>query len=104
MDESRKNGITWFNSQDIIAALNAQNVQVAAGSVGSPPQTNAQTFESGILVNGQLKNVSEFQQVIVKTIPSTGERVYLKDVARWNWVSSHFPAILLLMENGRQLL
>jgi HAE1 family hydrophobic/amphiphilic exporter-1 len=68
--------------QDIIAALNAQNVQVAAGSVGSPPQTNAQTFESGILVNGQLKNVSEFQQVIVKTIPSTGERVYLKDVAR----------------------
>ena len=68
--------------QDIIAALNAQNVQVAAGSVGSPPQTNAQSFESGILVNGMLKSVPEFEQVIVKTIPNTGERIYLKDVAR----------------------
>jgi HAE1 family hydrophobic/amphiphilic exporter-1 len=68
--------------QDIIAALNAQNVQVAAGSVGSPPQSNTQSFESGILVNGMLKSVPEFEQVIVKTIPITGERVYLKDVAR----------------------
>ena len=68
--------------QDIIAALNAQNVQVAAGSVGSPPQSNDQTLETGILVNGQLKNVTEFENVIVKTKPSIGERVYLKDVAR----------------------
>ena len=68
--------------QDVIAALNAQNVQVAAGSAGAPPQQNTQTFELGILVNGQLKKVSDFEKVIVKTIPSTGELVYLKDVAR----------------------
>jgi HAE1 family hydrophobic/amphiphilic exporter-1 len=68
--------------QDVIAALNAQNVQVAAGSAGAPPQNSSQPFEIGILVNGQLKNVSDFQQVIVKTIPATGELVYLKDVAR----------------------
>ncbi len=68
--------------QDVINALNAQNVQVAAGSAGAPPQNNTQTFELGILVNGQLKNVSDFEKVIVKTIPSTGELVYLKDVAR----------------------
>ena len=68
--------------QDIITALNAQNVQVAAGSAGAPPQQGSQTFELGILVNGQLKKVSDFEKVIVKTIPSTGELVYLKDVAR----------------------
>jgi HAE1 family hydrophobic/amphiphilic exporter-1 len=68
--------------QDIIAALNAQNVQVAAGSAGAPPQQNTQTFELGILVNGQLKKTSDFEKVIVKTIPSSGELVYLKDVAR----------------------
>jgi hydrophobic/amphiphilic exporter-1 (mainly G- bacteria), HAE1 family len=67
---------------DIIAALNTQNVQVAAGSAGVPPQQKTQTFELGILVNGRLSKVSEFEHIIVKTIPATGELVYLKDVAR----------------------
>ena len=68
--------------QDVIAALNAQNVQVAAGSAGVPPQKSSQPFEIGILVNGQLNNASEFEKVIVKTNPTTGELLYLKDVAR----------------------
>ena len=67
---------------DVIAALNAQNVQVAAGSVGAPPQQNDQSYEIGILVNGMLKTVPDFEKVVVKTIPSKGELVYLKDVAR----------------------
>ena len=68
--------------QDVISSLNAQNVQVAAGSAGVPPQQKTQTFELGILVNGRLSKVAEFENVIVKTNPSTGELVYLKDVAR----------------------
>src|SRR6185312_12499182 len=68
--------------QDIINALNAQNVQVAAGSAGVPPQSKAQAFELGILVNGRLSKVSEFENIIVKNNPAKGELVYLKDVAR----------------------
>jgi len=68
--------------QDVINSLNAQNVQVAAGSAGVPPQSKAQTFELGILVNGRLSKVPEFENIIVKNIPATGELVYLKDVAR----------------------
>ncbi|MBB6498338.1 efflux RND transporter permease subunit [Pedobacter cryoconitis] len=67
---------------DVIAALNAQNVQVAAGTAGVPPQSSSQTYELGILVNGRLSKVSEFENIIVKTIPANGELVYLKDVAR----------------------
>ena len=67
---------------DLIAALNAQNVQVAAGTAGVPPQSSSQTYELGILVNGRLSKVSEFENIIVKTIPATGELVYMKDVAR----------------------
>ena len=67
---------------DVIAGLNAQNVQVAAGSVGAPPQQNTQSYELGILVNGQLKTPEDFEHVIVKNIPSTGALIYLKDVAR----------------------
>jgi HAE1 family hydrophobic/amphiphilic exporter-1 len=68
--------------QDIINALNAQNVQVAAGSAGVPPQRKNQAFEIGILVNGRLSKVSEFENIIVKNNPAKGELVYLKDVAR----------------------
>jgi hydrophobic/amphiphilic exporter-1 (mainly G- bacteria), HAE1 family len=68
--------------QDVINALNAQNVQVAAGSAGSPPQDNSQTHEFSILVNGRLNKVSEFENIIVKTIPASGQLVYLKDIAR----------------------
>lgn len=68
--------------QDIITALNSQNVQVAAGTAGVPPQESNQVFELGILVNGRLSKVSEFQDLIVKSNPNTGELVYLKDVAR----------------------
>jgi len=67
---------------DVINALNAQNVQVAAGTAGVPPQASTQTYELGILVNGRLSTVPEFENIIVKTIPTTGELVYLKDVAR----------------------
>jgi HAE1 family hydrophobic/amphiphilic exporter-1 len=67
---------------DVINALNAQNVQVAAGTAGVPPQASTQTYELGILVNGRLSKVSEFENIILKTIPTTGELVYLKDVAR----------------------
>jgi HAE1 family hydrophobic/amphiphilic exporter-1 len=67
---------------DVIAALNAQNVQVAAGTAGVPPQSSSQTYELGILVNGRLSKVSEFENIIVKNNPTTGELVYMRDVAR----------------------
>jgi len=71
-----------LTSTDIINALNEQNLQVAAGSAGVPPQQKTQTYELSVLVNGRLSKVSEFENIIVKTIPGTGEMVYLKDVAR----------------------
>jgi hydrophobic/amphiphilic exporter-1 (mainly G- bacteria), HAE1 family len=67
---------------DVVNALNAQNVYVAAGAAGAPPQQTSQSHEIGILVNGMLSQASDYEKIIVKTIPATGELVYLKDVAR----------------------
>ncbi|MGN6181753.1 MAG: efflux RND transporter permease subunit [Mucilaginibacter sp.] len=67
---------------DVVAALNSQNQYVAAGSVGSPPQKSSQAFETGILVNGMLSKAGQYQKIIVKTDPTTGHMVYLKDIAR----------------------
>ena len=68
--------------QDVINALNAQNVQVAAGSTGAPPQDNSQTHEFTLLVNGRLNKVAEFENIVVKTLPVSGQLVYIKDIAR----------------------
>jgi HAE1 family hydrophobic/amphiphilic exporter-1 len=67
---------------DITAALTEQNAQVAAGSVGSTPQENGQPFEYTVLVKGRLTNKAEFENIIVRTQPSNGAIVHLKDVAR----------------------
>jgi HAE1 family hydrophobic/amphiphilic exporter-1 len=67
---------------DVSAALNAQNVYVAAGSSGAPPQHTSQSHEYSIEVNGMLNKVSDYEKVIVKANPRTGELVYLKDIAR----------------------
>jgi HAE1 family hydrophobic/amphiphilic exporter-1 len=67
---------------DVVNALTAQNQYVAAGSVGSPPQKSSQAFETGILVNGMLSKAGQYQKIIVKTNPATGQMVYLKDIAR----------------------
>jgi hydrophobic/amphiphilic exporter-1 (mainly G- bacteria), HAE1 family len=68
--------------RDVIDALNAQNVQVAAGAAGAPPQDSTQTHEYTILVNSRMNKAEDFGNVVVKTNPATGQMVYLKDVAR----------------------
>jgi len=71
-----------LSAAEVNAALAEQNVQVAGGSVGVPPQQNTQAFEYSLLVNGRMSTVSEFENTVVKTIPGTGAMVYLKDIAR----------------------
>jgi HAE1 family hydrophobic/amphiphilic exporter-1 len=67
---------------DLTAALNSQNEYIAAGAVGEPPQLGSQAFERSIVVNGQLTKASEFEKIVIKNNPQTGELVYLKDIAR----------------------
>lgn len=67
---------------DVRTALSEQNAYLAAGAVGEPPQHADQVFERTIIVNGQLNKPEQFEKVIVKTKPGTGELVYLKDIAR----------------------
>ncbi|WP_345947919.1 MULTISPECIES: multidrug efflux RND transporter permease subunit [unclassified Mucilaginibacter] len=67
---------------EVTAALQEQNVQVAAGTVGAPPAMNGQTFEYTVLTRGRLAKPEEFENIIVRTQPNTGALVHLKDVAR----------------------
>ncbi|MEO7212532.1 multidrug efflux RND transporter permease subunit [Mucilaginibacter sp.] len=71
-----------MTAADVTAALQEQNAQVAAGTVGATPQMKGQTFEYTVLVKGRLTNIAEFENIVVKTQPGTGSVVHLKDIAR----------------------
>ncbi|MGC4103936.1 efflux RND transporter permease subunit [Ferruginibacter sp.] len=71
-----------MTTTDITSALAEQNLQVAAGTVGGNPQPNTQSFEYSVLTNSRLNTKEQFENIIVRTQPSTGTIVYLKDVAR----------------------
>jgi hydrophobic/amphiphilic exporter-1 (mainly G- bacteria), HAE1 family len=65
---------------DVINAVNLQSRSTSAGQVGLPPVPNGQSFQYSINVHGKLDDVSEFENIIVKT-DSGGRITRLKDVA-----------------------
>ncbi len=67
---------------DITSALSGQNVYVAAGAVGAPPQDSKQAFETGIVVNSMLSKPEQYERLIVKNVPGTDKMIYLKDIGR----------------------
>src|SRR4051794_24458628 len=68
-----------LNAQDVIAAVQAQNVQVAAGQIGQPPTPSGQVTQYIITTLGRLENTDQFANIVLKNVGST--LVHLKDVA-----------------------
>src|ERR1700722_11420308 len=50
---------------DVIAALEEQNVQVAAGGVGLPPAPAGQSYQLSIRAKGRLVEASEFANIVL---------------------------------------
>jgi hydrophobic/amphiphilic exporter-1 (mainly G- bacteria), HAE1 family len=71
-----------LTSTDITNALQEQNVQISAGSVGAPPQNTDQAFEYSVIANSRLSTEDQFNNIVVRSNPKEGSIVYLKDVAR----------------------
>ncbi len=67
---------------DVLAALQEQNLQVAAGSIGGSPQPAAQAFEYSVFTNSRLNKKDEFEKIVVRANSQTGAVTYLRDVAR----------------------
>ncbi len=70
-----------LTTDEVIGALREQNVQVAAGSIGQPPNPEGLNFQYTITTLGRLETVQEFEDIIVKAGVS-GELVRVRDVAR----------------------
>lgn len=70
-----------LTATDVVTALQEQNIQVAAGQIGQPPNMPNQSFQMSVRAIGRLTNASQFEDLIIKT-NSDGSLIKLKDVGR----------------------
>jgi hydrophobic/amphiphilic exporter-1 (mainly G- bacteria), HAE1 family len=67
-----------LTANDVVNALQEQNVEVPAGQLGQPPADSKQAFQIPVRVVGRLTSPAEFDNIIVKDSPNG--LVLLKDV------------------------
>jgi HAE1 family hydrophobic/amphiphilic exporter-1 len=70
-----------LTADDVNAAIREQNVQVAAGKLGSAPALPGIQFEYNLKTLGRLSSPEEFGNIIVR-VGESGAIVRLRDVAR----------------------
>ncbi len=70
-----------LSANDVLSAIRAQNAQVSSGEIGSLPNLAGQGISATVVVDGQLRNVEQFGQIVLRANPD-GSTVRLRDVAR----------------------
>ena len=71
-----------LTAQDVVTAVQEQNVQVAAGIIGAPPVPKGATaFQYTVSTQGRLTDEKEFGDIIVKT-GANGQVTRVRDIAR----------------------
>lgn len=71
-------GIT---ASDVVGALEDQNLQVAAGAIGSSPAAPSQLYQISVKAQGRLTSPTQFENIVVKA-GDDGTLVRLKDIGR----------------------
>ncbi|SHO64663.1 multidrug efflux pump [Pseudoxanthobacter soli DSM 19599] len=70
-----------MSPNDIINAVNSQNIQAALGQIGGPPTPNTQVLQFQITTTGRLTTAEEFGDIILRT-GEDGAVVRVRDVGR----------------------
>ena len=69
LDRMASLGIT---AQDVVDAINAQNVQAAVGRIGAAPLVPEVGFQFNISTQGRLTTVEEFENIVVRATTEAG--------------------------------
>ena len=70
-----------LSASDVVATIQQQNAQVAAGQIGQPPVPSGQVFQYTMTTLGRLVDAEQFADMIIKT-DAQGRIVRVRDVAR----------------------
>jgi len=66
---------------DVVAALRAANLQVAAGAINQPPAKSDSAFQLSVQTLGRLLNEEQFGDIVVRADPD-GSYVRIRDIGR----------------------
>src|SRR5947208_3192216 len=69
-----------LTAAEVVAAIRAQNVQIAGGQIAEPP-IGDRAFSPNLTFTGRLKDPKQFEEIVVKA-GADGRTVKLRDVAR----------------------
>lgn len=86
--------------QDVVTALQQQNLQVGAGQIGQPPSPEGQQYQYAVTAQGRLKNQEEFNDLVLKTT-ETGTLVKLRDVGRAEMGAENYGSVLRFTPDDR---
>ena len=93
LDPDRLNQRT-LTPQDVINAIQQQNVNVAAGQLGMPPAPSGQDFQLTANVPASLSDADQFEQIILKADQGpNGAITRIRDVGRVELGSSTYSQI-----------
>ncbi|SAL14447.1 efflux RND transporter permease subunit [Caballeronia telluris] len=84
-----------MTASDVVSAIREQNVQVAAGVIGSSPTLPNVPVQLNVNAQGRLQNEAEFKDIVLKTSPD-GAVTRLHDVARVELAASEYGLRSLL--------
>ena len=70
-----------LTTEDVVAAIREQNVQVAVGQIGGAPIPEGQQFQYTLTAQGRLRTAEEFEGIVVRA-GGDAQVVYLRDIAR----------------------
>lgn len=87
----------------VIAAIQAQNVEVSAGSVGANPGAGKTDFEYTVVSQGRLADASQFGDIVIRR-GDDGSVLKLKDVARIDLGTTSYSVSSMVNGRGTGLL
>jgi hydrophobe/amphiphile efflux-1 (HAE1) family protein len=71
-----------LTADDVVAALRAANLQVAAGAINQPPASSPGAFQLSVQTLGRLTDVEQFGDIVVRADPDRTGFVRIRDIAR----------------------
>ncbi len=71
-----------LTADDVVAALRAANLQVAAGAINQPPATSPGAFQLSVQTLGRLSDVEQFGNIVVRADAGGTGFIRIRDIAR----------------------
>lgn len=82
-----------LTAQDVVNAIQEQNLQVGAGQIGQQPAPEGQQYQLSVSAKGRLLNADEFADIAIRS-NADGTLIKLKDVGRVELGAENYGSVL----------